>query len=672
MLLFIPAIAQKSSKSKSADKIYERGVSIVEIHNVTAINSDLREFSPTFYLNGIVYVGQHRNGPIDPQTGESMYDIFYAESDRDGNLLKPDDFSLWMNSEHYEGPVTFNKNGDIAYFTRSNLKNGIRNADKKNITGLKIYEAHKGPYDWQDIEELPFNNDNYSVCHPSLSADGKRLYFASNMPGGFGKMDIYYCEKEGKHWSMPINLGPKVNTDQNEVFPFIHESGVLFFSSKAHNGLGGLDIFRVDMSGDEPGEVSSMGAPYNSDQDDFGFILEKDGTYGYFASNREGGKGKDDIYMFTTRQGVSGTTPEVLASTILVTDAATHQAVDRSAVRVFELAGDNFIDAGGDLYNVVLMPQHEGSNELVMKLVRKNAEELGKPDMYTREDGKAFCDLKGARSYMIIVSKDGYESAEVNFPTRDLSGPQTIPVELKTRKCVPLNGRVSVMGYNTPVQNAHIRITNTSDNSTQEVQSNSNGAYEYCLKPGNTYQITTSKDGYEVDTSRFSPAATDNSLSGNIALKPLKSTIVDAPLKVGSVIVLNNIYYDFNKSVIRTGAARELDALIALMNQYPDMEVQLIAHTDSRGSTEFNQDLSLRRAESAKTYLVSNGIAGNRIQAIGKGESEPRNRCVDGVDCTEEEYQYNRRTEVKVTKIEGPVKVEYGNNGPEVIDRKQD
>jgi len=150
----------------------------------------------------------------------------------------------------------------------------------------------------------------------------------------------------------------------------------------------------------------------------------------------------------------------------------------------------------------------------------------------------------------------------------------------------------------------------------------------------------------------------------NVLLNPIADNILNEPIKEGSIIVLENIYYDFNKSAIRKGAARELDALVRLMKQYPSMEIELVAHTDSRGSEEYNLQLSLRRAESAQKYLIRHGIAVNRIKAFGYGESQPRNNCTDSVDCTEEEYQYNRRTEVKVTKIDEPVKVQYQDGKP--------
>ena len=137
------------------------------------------------------------------------------------------------------------------------------------------------------------------------------------------------------------------------------------------------------------------------------------------------------------------------------------------------------------------------------------------------------------------------------------------------------------------------------------------------------------------------------------------------------MIVLENIYYDFNKSYIRSGAARELDELLLMMQQYPSMKIELVSHTDCRGTDKYNQYLSQKRAESAKQYLTARGIASDRIQATGNGETQPRNQCVDGVECSEPEHQYNRRTEVRVTSIDDSINIRYGNNVPKVIDRKR-
>ena len=310
-LLFLPLsqAQQTSSKSKSKDKIYEKNEinPNVILKNATKVNTGDLEFSPVFYQNGIVYVSsRYKSGAIDKKIGETFFELFYSELDRNGTPLDPQDFSVNVNSQVHEGPVAFNRQGNLIYFTRNNMKKGVRKADSQGVTRLKIYEASKGAFDWEEVHELPFNNDEYSTCHPALSADGRRLYFTSDMPGGYGGFDLYFVERRGGTWSMPINLGPEINTPQNEVFPYIHESGTLFFSSTGHSGYGGLDIFMIDISGQTWSQVSNLGKPFNSERDDLGFILAPDGKYGFLTSDRTGGYGKDDIYRFELPEGLKG------------------------------------------------------------------------------------------------------------------------------------------------------------------------------------------------------------------------------------------------------------------------------------------------------------------------------------------------------------------------------
>ena len=667
-LVFSLQAQQQSSKSKSADKLYEKGELSrkVRIRNTSRINTDKLEFSPVFYENGIVYVSsRHKSGPIDKKIGESFFELYYAETDMDGMPGDPQNFSLQINSQVHEGPVSFDRFADVMYFTRSNSKRGITKANSSGKVGLKIYEAKRGTYDWQDVKELPFNSDEYSCVHPSFSSPDNTLYFASNMPGGYGGYDLYMVEKKADTWSKPINLGPEINSSANEVFPFIHESGTLFFSSDGHQGYGGLDMFKIDISDQTWGKVVNLGLPFNSPKDDLGFILNPEGTRGYFSSNRSGGLGEDDIYHFDADQSIIKTDINRSLNALLIAyDQKTDALVEGASVRIFERAADGFIE-GNDLYDIQLLPGAE-TGELVMKLVRKNEEELGDPILFTNSSGEASQIVHANKNYMILVSKEGYESSELLYSTIGEEGLQTIRVPLKPKNCATLMGVVSVEKFKTRVPNALVRIVNECNDAEDVIRTNSKGEFEFCLPLGCDYSIHAEKEGYTNGLSKVSTVSSSSSqkVEVNVMLNPIADNILKEPIKEGSIIVLENIYYDFNKSAIRKGAARELGALVGLMKQYPSMEIELVAHTDSRGSEEYNLQLSLRRAESAKNYLVRNGIAANRIKAFGYGESQPRNNCTDAVDCTEEEYQYNRRTEVKVTKIDEPVKVQYQDGKP--------
>lgn len=360
--LAVSATAQQTTtKTKQSDKLYDKGEQLVApnviIRNAEPINTENLEFSPAFYQNGIVYVTSRRNsGAVDKKIGETFFELFYSDLDRSGFPIKPQEFSVNMNSTMHEGPVTFNRKGNVVYFTRNNEENGIQKADSKGVTRLKIYEAIKGEFDWEDVRELSFNNDEFSTMHPSLSPDGRRLYFSSDMPGGYGGFDLYFAEKRGESWSMPINMGPEINTQLNEVFPYIHESGVLFFSSNGHNSRGGLDIFMINISTQSWGRVVNLGIPFNSPHDDLGFIIDGDGGFGYFTSSRSGGKGKDDIYYFELPDGMEGINTGIeLATQFIVYNEKGGQRIPGAAIRVLERSDDGMIKEN-EFYDIQLVP----------------------------------------------------------------------------------------------------------------------------------------------------------------------------------------------------------------------------------------------------------------------------------------------------------------------------
>ena len=655
---------QQKSKSKSADKLYEKGNlnNNVIIKNTQTINSENLDFSPAFYANGIVYVtSRHKSGPKDKKIGQTFFELFYAELEPDGTPIDPEEFSVQINSQAHEGPVSFSRDGRTMYFTRNNQKKGVFKANSKGKIVMKIYEAKRGDYDWEGVTELPFNNDEYTCVHPALSADGNILYFASDMEGGFGGMDLYKVEKRADTWSEPINLGEDINTDGNEVFPYIHRSGTLFFSSNGHDGLGGLDMFMADpLDENSWTTVKSLGEPFNSEQDDLGFIINKKGTRGYFASDREDGKGKDDIYVFEADRTIIKAEEEFnLDARIIAFDEKTNEPVENVSVRILERSSDGFAE-GNDLYDIQLLPGDEDGS-LVMKLVRKSADKLEEGSVFTDEKGEVSENIKSERNYIVLGSKKGYESSEIIFSTEGKRSNQVVRLPMKKRTCSVMTGIVSAEEYGNRIPNAMVKIVNECTGAEEIIYANSNGEFEACLPVGCEYAIYAEKQGYTKGLSKISTVNPEEGkeVEVNVKLNPIVDNIINEPIKEGSVIVLENLYYDFDKSAIRSGAARELDALVELMRAYPSMEVEMIAHTDSRGGEDYNLDLSLRRAESARKYLIRNSIAEARIKAFGYGESQLRNDCYDGRDCSEDEHSYNRRTEVRITKIDEPVKVQY-------------
>ncbi|MGH2666259.1 OmpA family protein [Flavobacterium sp.] len=266
-------------------------------------NSELSDFGATEKNNLITFASSRDKGVGIKRTyswnRQPFLELFQltrnGDSFSEAQKLKGD-----VNTRFHEGQVSFSKDGKTLYFTRNNYTDNKKGKDAQGTSNLKIYRATvDNDNKWTNIKELPFNNANYSVGHPSLSSDGKTLYFASDMPGGFGKSDLYKVSVDGDSYGTPVNLGNKINTEGNELFPFVHNDGNLFFSSDGLLGLGQLDIFTTVLN-DEGNiqDIINLGVPVNSNMDDFSFFLNDSGETGFIASNREGGMGDDDIYGF--------------------------------------------------------------------------------------------------------------------------------------------------------------------------------------------------------------------------------------------------------------------------------------------------------------------------------------------------------------------------------------
>ncbi len=266
-------------------------------------NSAYVDFAPSIYKDQLVFASSR--GSVKTRTKKNSWtkqpylDLFTYKLKTDNNFDYPKKFSKEISSRLHESTSVFSKNGTTVYFTRNNLLKSKFGKDSTGVNRLKIYRATlDNKSKWNNIEDLSINNDQYSVAHPTLSFDEKKLYFASDMPGGYGISDIYVVDiLEDGSFGTPKNLGPEVNTEGRDTFPFISKSGVLYFSSDGHLGLGGLDIFAIKLEGDDK-TVYNIGEPVNSSADDITFIFDENTKKGYFASNRSGGRGNDDIYSF--------------------------------------------------------------------------------------------------------------------------------------------------------------------------------------------------------------------------------------------------------------------------------------------------------------------------------------------------------------------------------------
>ncbi len=281
-------IAKKAESLKRTEELYSNQHAY-KVEWAT-FNSTHKDFSPTYRKGQIVFVSSRSNSSRKHLWDQSNFlELFTVEDD------KIHEFHSNINTSFHEGPSTFFDNGNKMFFTRNNFHKNKVGLSKDGINKLKIYYSEmKNGKDWTKPEEFIHNSDEYSTAHPSVTQDGRTLFFASDMPGGYGGVDIYKAEFRDGRWGNPINLGPNVNTPRDEMFPFIRNDGVLYFSSMGHYGLGGLDIFKYRLGEDK--EAENMGYPVNTNADDFGISFYGDTNKAYFSSNRAGGMGEDDIY----------------------------------------------------------------------------------------------------------------------------------------------------------------------------------------------------------------------------------------------------------------------------------------------------------------------------------------------------------------------------------------
>ncbi|MFN8276475.1 MAG: OmpA family protein [Chitinophagales bacterium] len=609
----MPTDARGKELAANGDKmkLLANDTKVFTIIPVPEVNSAASEMGPAFWKDGILFSSNKGRGAsvlrTDEWTGRNFYDVYFSSGDHSGNKIK----NKKVNARYHEGPCVVSPDGKELYFTRSNYIRSKVKKSKDKIVKLKIMRAEWNEVDarWQNVTEVPFGNNEYSCGHPTLSKDGRRMFFISDMPGGYGETDLYVSYKDGVNWGPPINLGKYVNTAGREAFPFMAEDGTLYFSSDSRTGLGGLDVYSAAYSGGEWKDVQNQGAPINTKWDDFGFIIDGKNANGYLASNRDGGKGEDDIYKFS-KNGIT------LCGTVV--DARTLNPLPNSEVKLLEdnvVIGTRSAGAKGD-FCFPALPEH---------------------------------------SYKVSASQKEYEPNSVNVTTTKAN--QMVQIPLSKMGGIDLNVCVNEHKVNeasvTSV-GAIVEITNLATGEKRTCEIGKDCKCHFDLQPETDYEICATKIAANPDGSYDRPCRKITT-KGKVAPASIYETLDLTYIEKGIVIKIENLYYDLNKWNIRPDAAIQLNKVLELMRKFPLMEIELSSHTDCRATVKYNDELSAKRAKSCVDYLIQNGVEGKRMIAAGYGERRLVNNCAcEGAQkstCTETQHQENRRTEFKVLKV---------------------
>jgi outer membrane protein OmpA-like peptidoglycan-associated protein len=578
--------------------------------------------------------------------GTNIYQGYgYAENPQ----TKTQRFSKSLNTKYHEGPMTFTNDGKKVIFTRNNFNNGKFKTSADKINKLKIYAADdKGAGQWNNIKEVPFNSNDYSTGHPSLTKDDKLMYFVSDMPGGFGGTDLYVVEYNGGAFGTPVNLGLEINTAGNEMFPFVDERGNLYFSSDGHVGLGDLDVFFAKLLDGSKlkGKIKNMGTPVNSSKDDFGFIADGERKMGYLSSNRKRGGNDDDIYRFTRECDEKPDCDEVQ---VIVYDVESKMPLDNADVAIA-------MDGKTEMKKTDTNGRFKICVEEGKKYELRASREGYLPNTVACKQGEATIDIPLSRIKEVSTDSSEASTTDGSSATGTTTTDTGTPVDgnlvgyqgQSTGNAIPcpttkiIRGRVTDNKDKRSLSGVTVTLKNECDDSTQSFVTGADGRYQFGICEGCDYTIEASKENFGSRGNKIKKLDKGGSKIVNTNLSMFEE---------GDVVAVENIYYDYGRCNIRADASRELDKLVTMLKHYRNMNVEIRSHTDSRATIEFNQKLSEERSQAVKKYLIKRAVSGSRLEVSGYGESQLLNECVDDVECTEEQHSANRRTEFKVIQL---------------------
>ncbi len=578
------------------------------------VNGPYPDYSPVISADEstLIFTSRRAGGigyELTP-TGDFYEDIYICHKDNKGEWTTPESIGPNINTPGHEAAIALSANGEQLLIYKDD--NGDGNIYLSKLTGET----------WSVPEKMG-SDINSTFWEPSacFSPDGNILYFVSDRLGGSGGRDIYRCVKlPNGEWSLASNLGPAINTEYDEDAPFMHPDGVtLIFSSNGHKTSGGFDVFYTTK--EENGtwsEIKNMGAPINTPDDDIFYVLSADGKRAYYSSAKTAGVGDKDIYLITLSNSIVD--PITLLKGIVTFDGDLKEAK-----------------------NVQISVIDDESGKIVQE-IRPNS-----------KTGKYIIALNGGptgRAYTVRYESTDYKPITDKI-TIQAGGPYqeilkevdltTINFESKTPGTLSISGVVKNTKKETiPNVNVTVKNNQTGESVGAFFTDKNSGKYYFVLQTGKNYNIAYDATGYLFHSENI-----------NVPKQPeFKEIVKDVtldPIVKGATIVLNNVFFDSNKSLLRKESDIELEKLYTFLKENGRIKVEVSGHTDSKGKDETNLKLSKDRAQSVVNYLIKRGIDKNRIIAKGYGETVPMapNSTADGKPNLEG-MQLNRRVELKI------------------------
>jgi len=665
----------------------------IAIYNIDGLNSKGLDFCPVPFKNGLLLTSTRQSTKGKKKTGKKAFtDLYFAKKKSAFNFQAPIRLRGKINSKAHDGIAAYNQSMNALFFTRNKKVKAT-----SGVLDLKIYSATLERGEWNSIEEISINKKNYSTCHPTFSTDGKTMYFASNRPGGYGGMDLYASKFANGKWQKPVNLGADINTKGNELFPSMGPGQMLYFSSNGRRGVGGLDLYRVDLAM-EKRNVESLGKTFNTRKDEFGFMVNTDGRSGYFSSNQFGGKGGDDIYYWSLQ----------LESTALPAEPLLTEATKPSTTFKKKPAIVNSVKKEvkpvekSSSFSKQLFVKDQDTGKPIPGVTIKvsDSEKHGLVTTY-RTDGNGTVKITGdyKSNYYVRLERTGYSGDEMKLTAAALHSKNAFTLNANTREApsigqprkekeivmvedpiLSIAGQTVLIRGVVNVTDAQVVLLDECIEKQTSVDVDENGGFSIEMDCDCNYKLTAVKYGY---SSSFIKVPLFNEDCQNYKKSVLNLAIqkvaVEAPeneegvrfngqtvSKTGN-IRLEKIYYDFNAYVLGEGAKLELNEFAEFLKEHPGMVIELSSHTDAKGSYAYNLDLSEKRALSVVNYLVLKGVKREQIKPRGYGESKPVNHCLEGVACTEQEHKENRRTEFKVLSYDGWSQTKHSMKEPQPV-----